>query len=186
VKVVALIGLFLVSSLATAADRSDKIKDLLDSQGLLNMYEQQIKTGRDRARQMADQILAQATASLNLTDQAKTQLNDVVQEFISNAMPTWTSQDVLDAWGKYYGSKFSDEELDLLTSFYRSPLGQKDVAATAEALPKLSADFQERYKSQLAKATDQYVKRLQQIMKDCNCKKPAAAADGASSPTLAK
>jgi hypothetical protein len=185
VKIVALIFLSLVSSLATAADRSDKIRDLLDSQGMLNMYEQQIKTGRDRARQMADQMLAQATASLNLTDQAKRQLNDVFQEFISSAMPTWTSQDVLDAWGKYYGSKFSDEELEQLTAFYRSPLGQKDVAATAEALPKLSADFQERYKSQLAKATDQYVRRLQQVMKDCNCRKSTAAPDKASSPVPA-
>ena len=185
-KIVVLIGLFLVSSLATAADRSDKIKDLLDSQGMLKMYEQQLKTGRDRARQVADQILAQATASLNLTAQVKMQLNDVVQEFISNAMPTWTSQDMLDAWGKYYGTKFSDEELEQLAAFYRSPLGQKDVAATAEALPKLSADFQERYKSQLAKATDQYVKRLQQIMKDCNCRKPATGTDSASSPSTAK
>lgn len=185
-KIVALIGLLLLSSLATAADRADKIKDLLDSQGMLQMYEQQIKTGRDRARQMADQLLAQATASLDLTAQAKTQLDDVVQEFISNAMPTWTSQDVLDAWGKYYGSKFSDEELEQLTAFYRSPLGQKDVTATAEALPKLSADFQERYKSQLAKATDQYVKRLQQIMKECNCKKSTAAADAAHPPTPSK
>jgi len=185
VKIVVLIGLFLVSSFATAADRSDKIKDLLDSQGLLQMYEQQLKMGRDRAHQMADQMLAQAAASLDLTAQAKTQLNDVVQEFISNAMPTWTSQDVVDAWGKYYGSKFSDEELDQLTAFYRSPLGQKDVAATAEALPQMSADFQERYKLQLAKATDQYVKHLQQIMKECNCKRPTAAAGAASAPTLA-
>ena len=73
--------------------------------------------------------------------------------------------------GKYYGAKFSDEELEQLLMYYRSRLGQKDAIASREALVPYTAEFQKHYKPILEKATQEFLDRLQAIRKECNCKK---------------
>ena len=54
--------------------------------------------------------------------------------------------------------------------YYRSPLGQKEVLASREALVQYSAEFPQRYESVLGKVTDDFIKRLQALVVKCNCK----------------
>jgi hypothetical protein len=163
--------LFAFCSVASAADRSEKIRELMEAQGLVEMFQHQLEVGRDFAQKRADQMLDQALAGLNPPEDVKAKLRDAVHEFLQAARSPWTGQDIVDVWGKYYGSKFSDEELDQLVTYYRSPLGQKDAVASREALDPFMAEFRERYKPILDKAMQEYVARLQGIVKDCNCKK---------------
>ncbi|MEF9403155.1 MULTISPECIES: DUF2059 domain-containing protein [Ralstonia solanacearum species complex] len=74
-------------------------------------------------------------------------------------------------WSQQFGTKFTDEELDQLIAFYTSPLGQKEVAATREALPAFNQVIQARYKPIQERATAAFMQRIQQIKTECRCDK---------------
>jgi hypothetical protein len=158
-------------AVASAATRSEKIRELMEAQGLVQMYEQQIQAGREHTRKIADDTVGKMLSTLNPPARVQTRIRDAARAFVLSAQPTWTARDIVEVWGKYYGAKFSDEELDQLLQYYRSPLGQKDVMASREALVPFTAEFQARYNKILEKATQAFAERLQAIVRDCNCKK---------------
>ncbi|MBK8816545.1 MAG: DUF2059 domain-containing protein [Methylococcaceae bacterium] len=54
----------------------------------------------------------------------------------------WTAEEIVSVWSKYYGSKFTDSELDQLIAFYLSDIGQKDVQASKTAENEVTQYFQ--------------------------------------------
>ncbi|MHA6844586.1 DUF2059 domain-containing protein [Ralstonia syzygii] len=74
-------------------------------------------------------------------------------------------------WSRLFGAKFTDEELDQLIAFYTSPLGQKEVAASRDALPAFDQLFQARYKPIQERATAAFLQRIQQLKTECRCDK---------------
>ena len=163
----------LVCAAAPAADRSEKIRELMEAQGLVEMFEQQIQAGREQTRKMADEMIVKVLSTLNPPPEFQAKISDATRNFVEAAQCPWTSRDIVEVWGKYYGAKFSDKELDQLLKYYRSPLGQKDVIASREALVPYTAEPQERYKPILDKATQEFLNDLQVIGKECNCRKGA-------------
>jgi hypothetical protein len=170
-RVLVVMFLCAVCSLSQAADRSEKIRELMELQGLVKMFDQQLQSGREHARSMADQMLDKMLTSLNPPEEFKGKLKQAAEEFVEAAQTPWTAQEVVDAWSKYYGAKFSDNELDQLLKYYRSSVGQKDVTVSHEALVLLQAEFRERYTPVMDQATQQFIKRIQTITEECNCKK---------------
>jgi hypothetical protein len=82
-----------------------------------------------------------------------------------------TAADFVAMWSQAYGSKFSDAELDGLLAYYRSPLAQKEVQVTREALTQVSERVQAQYRPILDAAVAHYVERLKAIVTDCHCAK---------------
>ena len=161
-----------VCAAASAADRSEKIRELMEAQGLVETFEQQIQAGREHTRKMADEMVGKVLSTLNPPPEFQAKFRDATRDFVEAAQSPWTARDIVEVWGKYYGAKFSDEELDQLLKYYRSPLGQKDAIASREALVPYTAEFQARYKPILDKATQEFLDRLKAVGKECNCKKP--------------
>jgi hypothetical protein len=58
-RVLCTLLLAFVSSVCLAQDRNSKIQSLMQAQGLLAMFEQQIAMGKQQARQQAGQIFDQ-------------------------------------------------------------------------------------------------------------------------------
>ena len=143
----------------------------MELQGLVKMFDQQLQSSRERCRSMANQMLDKMLATLNPPEEFQGKFRQAAAEFVEAAQAPWTGQEIVEVWSKYYGAKFSDEELNQLLKYYRSPLGQKDVAASHEALGPYQAEFQARYQPVIDQATQQFIKRLQAIIKECNCKK---------------
>jgi len=155
-----------LSTACAAADRSAKIRSLMEAQGLLGMLEQQMSLGRQQARRQADQLLDQMMGAAKPPPEAIPRLRKASEEFMAALQSPWTAQEIVDVWAGVYGAAFSDEELDQLIAFYLSPLGQKDVRASQEALPKLSQHFDERLRPILENATRKYMSDIQQIAKE--------------------
>ena len=163
--------LFAVCAAASAADRSEKVRELMEAQGLVQMFEQQLQASHERSWTLANQMMEKMLSNLNPPPDFQAKFRDAAGDFIKAAQAPWTGQDIVEVWAKYYGAKFSDEELDQLLKYYRSPLGQKDALASREAVGPYTAEFQARYKPILEKATQEFIERLQAIVRDCNCKK---------------
>jgi len=168
--------LSLVCATATAGNRSDKIRALMEAQGLVKTFEQQIEANREHTRKMAEEMIEKELSTVTARADIQARFKEAARDYVEAAQSPFTAQDIIEAWGKYYGAKFSDEELDQLLNFYRSPLGQKDVIASREALVPYTAEFQARYKPILEKATQEFIDRIQAIVKTCQCKKQVESA----------
>jgi hypothetical protein len=156
---------------ASAADRSAKVQALMEVQGLLQMWDQQMAMSRQQSRQQAQQMLDQVMASLNAPPAFDARFRDAFDEYMEALTTPWTAQDVVDVWAQKYGSRFTDQELDGLLAYYTSPLGRKDIAATQAAMPEWMDHFAQLSKPITDKATQTYIQRLQKAVQECKCKK---------------
>ena len=180
VRIVAATLLSAICAVSQGADRSEKLHELMELQGVAQTVDQQLQSSRERTQQMAHQTLDKMLSTLNPPEEFRRRFTEASDEFISAAQTPWSGQEVADTWTKYYGAQFSDKELDQLLKFYKSPLGKKDVAAVHEAMGPYTAELHARYKPILEKAIQQFIDRLQVIVKECNCQKEVAESPAAS------
>ena len=168
-RLVVLTFALLLASSAAAEDRSAKIQALMEAQGLVSMFSQQLELGREQSRKQGQQMLDQLMGSLNPPTEFRDKFQVAATEFMEALQAPWTAQEIVDVWGGIYGKHFSDSELDELIKFYVSPLGQKEVASSRTSLVEFGEHFSKQYQPTLDAATTRYIERLQQIIKECNC-----------------
>ncbi|MFV1984081.1 MAG: DUF2059 domain-containing protein [Thiohalomonadales bacterium] len=163
--------LFFISMSSFANERTEKIATLMKTQGLLEMWQQQLDMGKiageKQAKEMIDQILIQ----INPDKKLKESFEIAFTKFISKIQGNWIAQEIVEVWAKFYGAKFSDSELDKLISFYTSEIGQKDIQASKLALVEFSKYFQDKSKPIMDNALKEYVSELKIAVKECKCPK---------------
>jgi hypothetical protein len=166
--------LLMVSSVAQSADRTAKIQALMEAQGLVAGFQQQMALGRENCRKQADQMLTQLLSSLNAPQGFRDRMNDASKNFIESLQAPWSAEEVVDEWASLYGPNFTDQELDQLLAYYESPLAQKEVKVSRDIYPPFSSHFQDLYKPVIEHATANFVAQLQLIAKECRCAKKTA------------
>ena len=90
--------LFALTAAASAADRSEKIRELMEAQGQVEMFQHQMQVGREQTQKRADQLMDQVLSTLNPSEDVKGKLRDAVREFLRAAQSPWTAQDIVDVW----------------------------------------------------------------------------------------
>jgi hypothetical protein len=163
-----------IGSSAVAEARSEKIKRLMEAQGLLQMFEQQQDMGRVQLRQQADDMLE---AMLKVNQPARPfmdRLRASYDELIAALQPRWSPQEFVDVWAHHFGSHFTEAELDQLIAHYHSPLGRKEVQANQKALGPFTMHFAQKYGPVMEQAMTAYAERVQGILRECDCRKMTA------------
>ncbi|OYU45298.1 MAG: hypothetical protein CFE44_08235 [Burkholderiales bacterium PBB4] len=165
--IVALLASFV--SPAIAADRIERVRSLMQAQGLIETFEQMVTAGRISGRTQASQILPQILGSTSPNEEFRTRFSKAVELFIDELQPPWGAKEIVEVWSDLYASQFSDAELDGLLAYYTSALAQKEVAVSRSALSKFVLHFQEKQRPLVQAATTAYVERLKVIAAECNC-----------------
>ena len=165
------IFLFIISLSTLAGDRNETIKELMQAQGLLSMFEQQIDMGKVQSEKMGNQMMDQMMSQLNPAPEFKKRFSSAYRNFINKLSDIHTAKEIVDVWAKYYGAEFSDKELQNLLGFYTSEIGQKEVKASKKALVLFTDHFQKVNQPIVQQATQEYISELKIIAKDCNCAK---------------
>jgi hypothetical protein len=152
-------------SLADDASKMVKIKELMKVQGLDELIEQQKIYCEAQAKEIGEKTMQQFRNQLpNIDKDSAKALDAAFQRFLNQAKPTWTAEEAVAAWGTYYGANITENELDKILAFYKSPEGQKDISATKAAMPYWSKFFQEKNGIALEKATQAYITELKAIL----------------------
>ena len=172
-KMLLALALIAGTTLTHAATREEKIQSLMEAQGLLTIFEQQILEEREANHHQADIMLSQVMNELAPTDEFKTKIHAATDDFIKDLQGPWTAKDIVAQWSKLYGAKFTDPELDQLLAFYSSPLAQREVVAGREAMNQLTVRYQAQYKPIKDKATRTFIDRIQALVAECHCRKKA-------------
>src|SRR5438132_11224665 len=64
------------------------------------------------------------------------EFDEAYDRFIEASKPSWTIQEAVDRYAELYGASVTEEELDRILEFYKSPIGKKAIAASQAAAPK--------------------------------------------------
>lgn len=160
-----------LSTLSFANDRSDKIKTLMEAQGLLSMFEHQLEIGEIQSEKMGKQVIDQILTQLNPSDEFKNKFSAAFQAFMKKVSSPYTAEQIVEVWAEYYGKEFTNSELDKLIDFYTSDIGQKEVSASKVALEKYTEHFQKLNGPLMKRAMNEYISELKIVAKECNCAK---------------
>ncbi|MCK5871399.1 MAG: DUF2059 domain-containing protein [Methylococcales bacterium] len=168
-KKIIVLAFFILSSLQVHADtRTDKIGTLMQTLGLVEMFEQRIERAKVRNEQIGKQAIKQILDGLNPSADMQKKLITTFKVYMEKVESPWTSAKIIKVWAKYYGTNFSEAELDQLIVFYSSPLGKKDVSESKKAMEKFSQEFQEKGDKIRSKAFGEYVTELKVLIKECS------------------
>jgi hypothetical protein len=168
----ALVVLCLVPFAAGAQAHEDKVRRIMEAQGLLGAFRDQLADGRALADQQGSRMLSQATSGLEPSAEFAARFEAAKADYVKAAASLWTERDIVAYWTEVYGSHFSDDELDAVLRWYQSPVGKKDTTVSQEAMPKLQAHFTELAKPILERETRTLSERLNKISAECRCRKP--------------
>jgi hypothetical protein len=159
------------SSFAIAGEREEKIRQLMEAQGLLQTFEQQLELSRKQNQEQGRDMLDQFMAQLNPTPEFSERFEKAFNSFMSKLETPWTAEEIVEVWAKHYGEHFSNAELDQLLSYYKSPLAQKEVIASRQALVGFSNHFMQEGKPIAEKALSEFIAEMKVIAKECKCKR---------------
>ncbi|WP_415753788.1 DUF2059 domain-containing protein [Pseudomonas leptonychotis] len=159
------------SAHAFADSKSEKIEGLMKALGLVDTWTQQIEQGKIYNRKISSQMLDQILSQLNPNKEFQQKFKEASDVFITKTESPWSPEKIVEVWASYYGPEFTEDELDELTAFYTSPLGQKDIRVTRGSMEKFAKYFQEAGQPILEKATAEYIQDMKIIAQKCNCAK---------------
>lgn len=154
-----------------ADEKSERIKTLMEAQGLLSTFEQQLAMGKVQNEKMAEQVIDQLITQLNPKPEFKARFTSAFQSFIKKVSNQYTADQIIEVWAKYYGKEFSIEELDQLLNFYTSKIGKKEIEASKVASVSFTNHFQKLNEPFLTNAMQEYIAELKLVAKECNCAK---------------
>ena len=140
----AVILLLLTASYAFAdeASKAAKLKELAKIQGLHEIIEQQRSYSHEQVKLIAPKILQEAKTQFpGLKKTTLTALENSYQKFLNATKPAWTTEEAVKAWSVYYGLHVTEDELDNILAFYRSPIGQKEAEAAKIAIQQWAIFF---------------------------------------------
>jgi len=171
-KKVALTILLVVYPLCAMADgKEDKIRQLMEAQGLLAMFESQLEMGKVQSEKVGRQILEQLLTDINPNETLDARFLAAFNSYMDKVIAPWGAKEIVSVWGQHYGQHFTENELDSLIEFYTSPIGQKEVKASKKALTEFTVHFQNLGEPIFKKATQEYVQELKLAVSECNCRK---------------
>ena len=154
-----------------ADDRSEKVRSLMEAQGLLSMFEQQLAMGKVQNEAMGQQVIEQILSQLNPNEEFQVRFKAALLTFMKKVETPWSAKEIISVWGEHYGTQFSDKELNQLVDFYTSKIGKKEVSASKVALVKFTEHFQALGEPIMKKAMQEYIEELKITAKECNCAK---------------
>ncbi|OGW31820.1 MAG: hypothetical protein A2X54_10255 [Nitrospirae bacterium GWF2_44_13] len=160
--------LLLTASYAFAgeASKAAKLKELAKIQGLHEIIEQQRSYSHEQVKLIAPKMLREAKKQFPaLKKTTIAALENSYQKFLNATKPAWTTEEAVNAWGVYYGLHVTEDELDNILAFYKSPVGQRAAEAGKIAMQQWAIFFMERNNVTVEKATQAYISELRAIIK---------------------
>ena len=160
-----LLALFLFAPLAAHADppssKQAKAEELLQLTHMDQLMSQMLGQMSERMKASADQ----QAASLHMTPEQTTVYEDYQQK-LSQLLASYLTWDKMKpVMVQAYSETYTDQELDGILSFYRSPAGQAMVAKSPELMSKTRSAMMQQISAlqpQVQQLTKDFAEKLKQ------------------------
>jgi hypothetical protein len=150
---------------ADSASRAAKVAELMRLTGLAQMLAESKLAGQAAARKMIQSMSEQMFAKFPaIPPEERARIEGAGQQFQRDIDDGFDQDDAVRTWGRLYSENLTDADLDAILAFYRSPVGQKDVSATAAALPQFQRYVVEKNNAVMNAAVANYTAALRSII----------------------
>lgn len=131
------LSLFIATaSHADEASRKQKIQQIIEAQGLKQMFAAQLAQSQISATKYGENIYQKLTDGVSAPDPEKSaKFKAAFERFAASCSTLWSSEDLVGLWAEEYGKDLTEKDLDAILAYYRSPTGKKDVKASHAAAP---------------------------------------------------
>ncbi len=150
-KVFAALAVFLVLGSFGCAPRESKsrlVDEIIEAQGLRQLAEQTKAASAAEAKEagrVGYEQIKQRNPGLQKETLEKIRLAS--EKYTETVMAAWSIDDSMAVWKEKYGAEFSEGELRQILAQVKSPLGQKELAASRRAVAAWRAFITERQKA---------------------------------------
>jgi hypothetical protein len=162
-KSVFVLILFLMAGSSYADDTTRRaiINQIVEAQGLQQMFQGQLDQSKSVAGQYGRDIFNRVMNEL-APGQTKpdSKMEAIFSRYLDSCASMWTAKELADAWAKHYGKGLSDQDLDQILAYYLSPAGKKDVAASQYAMVNFTRETQTESIKRMNAATDKLIAEL--------------------------
>lgn len=170
--IAAVLMLALAPAFASQSTKDAKLAHLMELQGLNDVIRQQQEAGQKQAAQICADTLEQLKKQMpDMDPQTTEDIGKASQQFIADAKPTWTAEEAVAAYARFYGEQLGEHDLDQIIAYYESPVGKKDIAASHAGIPKWSAYLAEKNQAALKQATSTYVTSVKNAVERARARK---------------
>lgn len=151
-------GALLSPSVADEATKASKIQELMKLKGLTEISDQARSARIGQAEAMAPRVIEDFRRQAHeIPEEA---IKQATKRFHNAVEASWSTDEAIEVWQELYGADLTEDEIDQAIAFYRSPIGQKDIAATKAALPRWSQFLGKKNASAIDDALKAYVADL--------------------------
>ncbi len=120
---------------------------------LLNVMhaEELVRASSDNVERMMRQAVAQATAGKPMSDSQRRTLDGFIVKYSATVRDEMSWDKVEPLYAQIYMESFTQEDIDGLIAFYRSPTGQAYVAKMPAVMAKVTGVLQQQIARMLSK-----------------------------------
>jgi hypothetical protein len=161
----------LLFSNAFADSKEEKARKLFEIQGIERTWQESIDLGRTESKKQAQEMINQMMSQLSPNKEFRAKFDYAVEKFIGSMQTNRTAKDIINVLLPFYASNFSENEFDQLIAFYSSEVARKDIEVSRMATKKVVEAFREPNQKIRENATNEFIKDLQIIAAECNCRK---------------
>jgi hypothetical protein len=152
----------------SGSTKNAKLAQLFKLQGFSAVIEQQRQACKKQAEAMKPQIMQQLKKTFP-DDKARFwgQFEIAYERFEKASQPSWTVEEATDYYAKLYGKHVSEQDLDQILAFYRSPVGKKDIEASNAAISEWTAFLMKRNQGEFQRHYQAFLKDISNVAKEC-------------------
>jgi hypothetical protein len=158
--------LFVLVSTGARSDESSKnakLAQLFKLTGLDRTLEQRRESCRKQAEAVRAQIMEQMKGTFPDDAPAWSKIEAAYNRFLDASQPAWTTEEAVERYAQLYGAGVTEDELDQIIAFYRSPVGMKDIAASQAAIPKWSEFLAQKDQAVFQKNFERFLRDVKAI-----------------------
>jgi hypothetical protein len=137
---------------------------------LADAYDIEGTIGREQTESLAEAQHALASAKIQFADvmsrlppERRDKLDAAADRFVTAARGQWDVNQAAAVWTQAYAANLSDEDLQKIVEFSRTPAGQAQIAAERDAGNQLRAYLAQQRHATMDRALQQYMTELKAI-----------------------
>lgn len=168
-KYCCMLAFFIAANSASADPRQDKVRAIMDAQGMLPILQKQMAVGAAEGERVGNRMMRQLAGKIDPSAEFKSKFEEVFKLFKTNLENAVGEQEIVAAWSKVYGEQFTLAELDKIVGFYTSDIGKKHLSANQSALAAFAHEIGGISQPLYQKITEDFVSAVGKVAKECDC-----------------
>ncbi len=159
--IITLLAIFFSMSVQAEAANKERLLRFAKSVGIYQQIEEQKLAVQQQGAQVAQQYVQQITASTpDLPDQFMQDMEEEMNLYLSNVASLIDAEVAVDAYTNLISKKLSASEIEELTVFYESELGQKFTQSNTEIMGDWTLTFMEDFDQKLMVHLQSFVNNI--------------------------